>query len=817
MAEPRFWGRDDLLGTVREASGESGVAFELAGPSGVGKTSIVGKLKVDAEQFRRRIPVDLEDYNPEHPGERGDQASVGAVQASFQKYCALLKHLVEQTCTTEVVETFAGEITEAYNSEVANKRVFSLELAMKEVDKTLGPGALARAWQDSANAVADRFVEHWNVASHWQEPVGPRGRLLMLDNVDLVADQKLGEWLSALLPRLEQTVVLLTRRPDASIPSVAAGMGERVQTLTVENFNEAEVFQYLNLVNPGSVKRDMAERVHNITGGHPGTISIVYELLWGRNDDDTARVETLLTKMQARPDDQIAFLVEEHLAKEGGAENPMLLSALKAATVPRQFDVDLLTALLDGVSTDDGASMFKALRGFPFVEDVTPPGEDELVLRIHSYVRDELLRWMIGYYKSDFYGMHGRAADFHHENVSDESSGYGEAFVYEDPAWQRQKREWLYHRAHAKQDKEALRQTALECSQVFLEAFWWWGNYVHFDFCDQLVADLRHLVTRTGLPGTAKSSLDGLYQALQRLLQSYPLRSSKQDGNWSEVTKALRDIQTACGLARGTADTEQERKVEALLQIFRAHTWRYGHPGEPKADKCYETADSLLDSLGARGAWDRAWVQFERADLRRDQGQLDERLEQLWRAAAAYVQPDEEPEEPDHELAANLHRLRGDVCWDLADHRRASMWYRRAVLHAYLFHLSGGPPDEYTLQFYVDIRARAITRLLDLRKDGKDEDALQFAIELAGVHADTMAMPPDPTELEQHVREQLLEVEVPEVKLLDLANTLFPAGPEVGDLGKESGTTFLEDFMSRQEEVNEIGTSGTDLHDAQWP
>ena len=28
---------------------------------------------------------------------------------------------------------------------------------------------------------------------------------------------------------------------------------------------------------------------------------------------------------------------------------------------------------------------------------------------------------------------------------------------------------------------------------MFLDAFWWWGNYVHFDFCDQLLADVAQL------------------------------------------------------------------------------------------------------------------------------------------------------------------------------------------------------------------------------------------------------------------------------------------------------------------------------------
>ena len=83
-------------------------------------------------------------------------------------------------------------------------------------------------------------------------------------------------------------------------------------------------------------------------------------------------------------------------------------------------------------------------------------------------------------------------------------------------------------------------------------------------------------------------------------------------------------------------------------------------------------------------------------------------------------------DEPDEELTANLHRLRGDCCWVSGDRQRAATWYGRAILHAYLFHTVGGPPDEYTLQFYVDIRAGVISRLFEVRDGGDLDEAVNW-------------------------------------------------------------------------------------------
>jgi hypothetical protein len=481
--------------------------------------------------------------------------------------------------------------------------------------------------------------------------------------------------------------------------------------------------------------------------------------------------------------------------------------------VPRRFNSALLKALLDGEAADAG-ELFEEFGRLPFVEDVTRPGEgpSRTWLRVHNYVRAGLLDQVVRMDAPHFDVLHDRAARFHSDKVVDETAAvpYGEAFACERPEWQHHKREWLYHRAHA-QNEAVRRQALLECARVFLEAFWWWGNYVHFDFCDQLVSDLGHMVRLDGDRGATWDGLVKLEDGLRRLLVAYPPRSGKHAGNWDLVENALLQVQSACGVARGKPASDVEAKVRALLKTFLAHTCRYRDVPDPRADEYYRAAEAGFRAVGEY--WSTAWVLAERAGLRFEQGHVDDEFRDLWLAAAGMVQSppgsDNEPLAPEEENAANLHRLRGDACSLQGDHLRAATWYRRAVLHAYLFHDAGDRPDEYTLQFYVDIRARALNRLVELVAKGDLDGALACAVELGNVQTDTDtgAAAPDPDELARQLSGAIEPV--------PLAAALFPRGPHVEEL-VPTATEFSAEVDRRSERVK-WDVVAHDLHDEQWP
>jgi len=633
-------------------------------------------------------------------------------------------------------------VDEARANQVLDERVISLEDSLKELQASLHPEELRKAWGRAAASVARTFSELWNESGEG------RDRLLLLDNVDVVADQEIGVWLGDLLSTwpLSDTTVVLTRDANHEGLNVPADVARPHK---VENFSEAQVQEYLTDATSRSVpvSWDLATKVHAVTGGHPGTLRIVYDLLWGAGVVQVTDPTSMLAGLPEQPEEKVAALVERLVAQR---PEPALMEWVKAAAVPRRFDVQLLNHLVDA---PEEQSHFGVLRDLSFVE---AQNETASELRIHPFVRRSLL-WRMGVFeKKKLHDLHDKAARFFYAQRmvgKPERQGqrkYGDWYVYEDPGWQAAKLEWLYHLGHV-QDPVRRREAILSFATVFLDAWWWWGNYVHFDFLDQLLADLRRVLSQEAsvdggpsafMPaGTMDSwrDLTTLYHSLTEALDAYPLRSGKgQDADWDSIRDAALLLADASGLSLLVDDgwNEEQRHLAALVCLLLAHTYRYQDPLSEDADHFYERAEDLFEPLDddeeTGDAWGRAWVQFERADLAYGQG-LAEQSQDHWDRSARYAQPPPRQRgfstDTDDELVANLQRLRGDMLWK-TDPRRAARHYALSVVHAYLFHFGGKkPPDEYTMQFYVDIRARALSRIRELWPKN-EQDTLSVAAEI---------------------------------------------------------------------------------------
>jgi hypothetical protein len=810
-----FIGRVNLINEILTAAEQMLGMKELTGRSGVGKTTILKHLVEVNPSDVRPLLVDMEEFNPGHHGESGDRASVGAVQGSFQQFTSLLESLIRQTCAGDALAQFQAEIITARHTEVLGRKVPSLEASMAGLKGDLELNVVAKAWRAAAHTVADHFVSHWNT------PTGNACRILLIDNVDEVADQEMGAWLSHLLPRLERTFVVLTlQEPNEGLPSLCTDVD------CIPNFGIADIKAYLEDRAPVRVSDPDVRKIYEVTDlGHPATVAIVLNLLWRCDSAQVPNLHELLGDLPEQRNERVAVLAERLVER---LDDAAMTEALWAAAVPRSFDAELLRSLLAGMPNDDikrvVRRMFDRSDGFPFIEVFHDPA----LLRIHPYVRKSLLDRMARLDAERLHTLHERAAEYYGGRLT-ATRNYGSMFNYEDPGWQRDKRAWLYHLAHAS-NEEVRRKALLECSRVFLDAFWWWGSYIRFDFCDQIVDDLDRLAQscrapvsdsrQAGRDADARPNastwpyLEMLCRALRRIISKYPVGSEKpKDADWNDVRDALLEVQEVCGLQRrvGRPLKEDQRHVAALLDVFLAHTWCYRDPECPEADKFYDRAAALFD---ANNDWSSAWVAFERADLSFKRGEVDA-VSAFWLKAAEKVQPheetaneekDDDDDWADDELISNLHRLRGDCCWVSGERRRAAAWYGRAVLHSYLFHFTGGPPDEYTLQFYLEIRARALNRLLELWKNDKQDMALDCAEEMARVCSDAQAQPV--------TRDKLRQLFV-DGKIKCLADALFPCGPELSDLGQKI-SPFATLFRRRYDALDQ-SQAYADLHDEAWP
>jgi tetratricopeptide (TPR) repeat protein len=788
-----FVGRRALLTSVlQDLEGpDIGRIDHVSGMLGAGKSAFLRRLSGAIGPGVRTATLDLSTFESSRGGE---SRSVAAVQADFQSLCDIAQKLLDQI-RHDALGKLADEVRLARNSvaEARAPRLPKLHVEQKmsvgtdakldhspqSIAVNLSPGELADHWRKAAirvtNAVVDLITDRSD-GSDGSDGSDQRTLLITVDNFDQCAQTELGTWLLDLLRGLRHTVIVLAG--DAGVPP-PAGAG---RTLPMPNFTVDEVAEYLTLRLGRPADLDVAKRVHAYSGGRPAAVELVYEVVFDDASGDLVDISAKLSDLPTEPSERVALLVQQTLAR---LSERRLTTVMEAACIPRQFGTPLLSVLLEP-GRDDVPAALQELEAYSFMERLSEPDSPALVVRVHPYVRDGVTQRMRLYEPVRYRDLHRRAADYFRDLVlddSDEEAGYGSWFQYEEPTWRHNLQEWLYHRAVVGDDREF----RVQFVRVFMDCLWWWANYVPLDFSGELTRDLRWVARRTGSDRLAE-----LADALDLVLENYPVRSIKPAGaNWLAVRRALLRVQDSCELAdENRVRSREQRHVAALIHVFLAHAWRYPSPSRPNAMRSYDQALRLFQQN--EDLWNEAWVRFEQADLLYEQGHVVRALTGSADAAVAVYaayDSDKDSEHPylDDELVANIHRLRGDCHLFLGDEARAATEYGLAVLHAYTFHNTGGPPDEYTHQFYIEIRGRALTPALRLHAAGREDDSVRFCEAMRAVMEPYWESP-----------EADLAAELRSGGVVELALKLFPRGPDFSELGSKTS-----DFMDEWRDIHD--------------
>ncbi|MGJ7441688.1 hypothetical protein ACR80Q_11590 [Aquipuribacter sp. MA13-6] len=858
-------GREALLDKLRAAvrRPEGVRAGDLVGDSGAGRTTLLRRIKDDKDGFPDVVLVDLLDFDPGHPGQTGERVSVGAVQASFGQLCRVLLEILHQVDAAEGQAAVEAKVNESRQQSVVAGRVSDLDMSLEELERAFDPQDLALAWVDAAEKVIATFAVQWQLHL---ERSGTRP-VVLFDNFDRVAEQELGVWLLRHVAgdgsdgagrALADSFVVRTRTPPSRTPPDENDTDSTRTPVQLEakNLSANDVRKYLNTINQGpAVEKAISQLVFELTEGHAATLRLVGDLLRGALRQNSAA--RLLEGLEDTEEERAAELIERVLEAR---DQEWLIDVVRAVAVPRRFDAQLMSTLTPEVDTSSlpkSKPLFQTVLSLSCVE----PSTDRKAARVSRFVRTSMLTRMRVNFPDELQHLH-ELAEAHYRTVlkkdQEDSKGvvrsYGDWYLTESPEWQQKQREWLYHAAHVGESRR--KEVVLEAATLFLDAFWWWGMYLHYDFCDRLLADLTDLVGRawanrsTGTSGlqTDWPEMSLLQQGLEVLLHEYPLRSHKSPvARWDQVEGALDSIEAACGLSRRhTQLSDEETHVSALIHLFRAHAWRFRavDPLDASANcetavRLYEQANELFAGGRQDDSWDRAWVDFEMADTLitrvRTAGEAlsaadRRRVMSLARRAAeeiqaldpgaeggrtgAEVRSDDGDGYTDHELMSDLHRLRADIAQIDGDAYDAAGWLGRAVRHAYLFHVAGPntPPDEYTMQFYVDIRARAISLLASLWKRGEHELAERSAVRMWHF---ARSLP----ETQPWVGRPLAELlaEAAGGTPVPLAEALFVRGPDVTELGPGTFTSPYAAAVRREAYVAAKDGVLVDLQDAFGP
>lgn len=275
-------------------------------------------------------------------------------------------------------------------------------------------------------------------------------------------------------------------------------------------------------------------------------------------------------------------------------------------------------------------------------------------------------------------------------------------YRYEKTGWQAMKEAWLYHLAHTGD----MRRSVIAFLQVYLDAFWWWGYYQPFPFCEGLIQEWWQRELHPWLR-------EGLIR-LKQFQEAYPAGYDKRVGrSWDQVENALSWLRTQIGLDGDVADigSADARRVRAFLDFFLAEAIFYGRNDWDAALALYQDSHDLFVKVGAD--WEAAWIWFYVAQSCLENSNISTAREYCQRALAAARE-----EQPlamrDPELFANIYRLMGDLDVAQRDIDAGTVHYCRATFYAYVFQAIPESPDSYTMAFYREIRNRVAGKAFNL-------------------------------------------------------------------------------------------------------
>jgi hypothetical protein len=741
-----FVGREDVLDTVLGFLDQPGRGYRLraGGTWGIGKTWLIEEIRTRSAERAVVLRVKAGAHVPSATQAAETKPTTLDVVRNWNSFADLVIDLIRDAPATEEWGALAEQVHRSQQA-VAQVRGENITLEF-DIDaggsiEASSEGAIAspivHAGEPVARIEATIEAEKAQVQKAFARTVdnvgSASGAVILVDEFDRLRGHLVGDWLLRLVSAPERAVVVVGTRMGDAMPAEGTRPLERAE---LRRFSEREVETYLERrLGEPAVDGELVNRVLRFSDGLPQAVAMAADLVEQRRRSGG---DLLLDDLTVKPSSATTELLST-IVREVPEEDVRKL--LKEGRYARRIDADLIHYLLHDLRYEEGDDeqrqradgALAKLRDYSFVEDYDG-GDDGLGrYRFHEYITRAKAPADDHTLDVDEEGVHARIAAYHgrrHDQWDDEhdiDGPYRKLYKLESLDWQALAREWLFHMSRL--DRPELREIAeLAFVRVFLQTFWWWGCYVRYDYCEELLTDWEQLQ-----PRPRKWT-----RSLHELLESYPTGYEKLDkGDWPKVERAMRALRDDLHVGgRLTLDSDRftderarkhlsnRRWVRALTSLFRAHSYKFRSGAGELALPLFDDALAHFRADDASSAV--AWTTFELAELKLALDDGSGASDGLRDAARVLTEiSEEDPEDQDYELLANLQRLHGDISasggddWEPAVDATA-----RAVLRAYAFLNEPEPPDPYTVAFYNEMRERAAQRLLDLRgKEGVDAES----------------------------------------------------------------------------------------------
>lgn len=759
-----FVGRKDELAEILAGEPGQGGLFEILGIKGAGKTELLKALEREIVEVRddrvARIEMDSVRWGvPTVEDERADlEKEFGVFLDVLGRILRTLPEHREIDNAIDLINGFRADRPVGTVTDTSLRGGFSRITAEAPTPEPAPDADIER----TARKVIDRLQMAAAALARDYAAASDQRVYLLIDAFEAIVGRTLRSWFLDLLSRLEGIVVVIASRAIKRIPLLTL---PSARVFWLDGLAEPEVRQFLTAAEGvGPDVSEIVAPVMSFTEGHAQAVSLSANVIKeSGGPEKSLRLLRRLAAIDAGPAQMIGPLVKEIIRS---AASPEVERGLDAVLVLRRFDVESLAGVL-GLDEDVASPLVQRLAEYSFVQPHANPDADGVFYTVHRFVREVGGQLLQQERPTGYHDLQLRAMEYYQSRVVDLPEEYEDWYHYEDEQWQTSLQEWLYHVSRL--GREYRRQSRLIVARIFFDTFWWWGNYVSFPFCEQVLNQWSELAEVFGVPDD-----EAWGRQLRQVYESYPKgwRRDQDPHKWRDLHASLRWLLREGRLTGPTPDNPEERHVRGLIDIYLAEATRFLDPTDPHVDKTL--ADALAQFTANDDKWNLAWLAFQRADAALARGDHERAVEFVAEVTPSVATMD------DRELDANLHRICADARWLRPDRDvvGAMDGYAWAVMHAYHFQVKSRA-DTYTQALIVEMHERAAARLTELVKSG-DTDAVATVCARIRSFFDlywriTFAPAPgDFTEL------------LAAGRTADVVAQLFPAAPTVVDLDAAS-------------------------------
>ena len=386
-------------------------------------------------------------------------------------------------------------------------------------------------------------------------------------------------------------------------------------------------------------------------------------------------------------------LVAETCQEVLGRDLPIVMDLL---VVLRHVNAGLLGRALqeEGITPDQVDLLTARPAGYSIM--TTSDDAQAESFRLHERIRQYCLSEMPA---PTVRRRHERAENVYAEMVAEYEPEWdptaADAFTvwarFEPPEFQGLLREWLFHAVRS-QGESLSEQTGVRITQVFLEAFWWWGFYLRSPVCEQLLREFD--IISADKSEADRQWLGDLSTFYRNFRWGYVYnRPGQEQRDWAEVGPAVAGLRRHAGLTPGKTMGKARHSINVITLVYRAQAAAFRNPGgnpDMAAGLFADARTAMRRSIDAGNIgdeWWDAWIVYFTADMWFTCGRVAE-------ASAALHEFDLLAAAPgakdlfDRDLVNLAASLQGEVYLTRGDYGAAIDCCARAALLVYAYHVS---------------------------------------------------------------------------------------------------------------------------------